>query len=61
MIRFVVNIFREPVNRDKRIEEFTRFLVRKYSSGNISLRMGRYITKKEAQKRKETVLQYKFI
>ncbi len=60
MLRFLINIFRAPSDRDDEIKRFTRNLVKKYSRGNVSLKMGRYTTQKGHEKQRKLILQHKF-
>ena len=53
-------IRKRKVPPSKAQEEFVRILVKRYSSGNISLNMGRYITESMIQERKKTISKIRF-
>lgn len=60
MFRFIKDILSFPFRPKVNLGEYVRKLVMRYSSGNISLLMGRYSTEKDMLKLKKRVMRYKF-
>jgi len=62
VLKFVYNLFRVPSDKEykKTLKKIARNLVKRYSTGNVSLQLGNYITEEEIKKRKKKVLSYHF-
>jgi len=63
MLKNFLDLFKSDIiviKNSKEDSETFKKITKSYSKGNINLQQGKYITKKEINKKKEEIFSYKF-
>ena len=61
MLRFLSNVLLLSSGKKKNKEEILKDVVMQYTSGNMYLKLGKYVTEEQLEARKEAIIHYDFI